>query len=73
MDMSAINWLAVLVAALIPFAIGFPWYGPLFGKQWMSSIGLSEEQTNRMNMPKVFGVSLIAQLINDHLGGGSNG
>lgn len=63
MDMSAINWLAVIVAAIIPFLIGFVWYGPLFGKPWMTSVGLTEEQVNKANMPKVLGISFVAQLI----------
>jgi hypothetical protein len=29
--MGPINWLAVLVAANLIFAVGFVWYGPLFG------------------------------------------
>ncbi len=63
MDMSAINWLAVLVAALIPFALGFVWYGPLFGKPWLSSIGLTVEDGKNMNPAKVFGTSFVAQFI----------
>ena len=63
MDMSAVNWLAVLAAAAIPFAIGFVWYGPLFGKPWMASVGLTQEDANRMNAPKVFGIAFIAQLV----------
>lgn len=63
MDMSAINWLAVLVAALIPFPLGFVWYGPLFGKPWMASVGLTKEDGAKMNPAKVFGTSFVAQLI----------
>jgi len=63
MDMSAINWLAVLVAALIPFAIGFLWYGPMFGKPWMESVGLTQEDGDKMNPAKVFPISLVAQLV----------
>lgn len=29
--MGPINWLAVLVSANLIFAVGFVWYGPLFG------------------------------------------
>ena len=29
-----INYLAVLVAAIASMALGFLWYGPLFGNQW---------------------------------------
>ena len=35
MDMSTINFWAVLVATLSTFAVGAVWYGPLFGKAWM--------------------------------------
>ncbi len=30
-----INWLGVLGATVVSFIIGFLWYGPLFGKQWL--------------------------------------
>jgi hypothetical protein len=40
----AINWLAVLLAAVAHQAIGFLWYGPLFGRLWMERRGLSREQ-----------------------------
>ncbi len=34
-----INYGAVLVAAIVSFIIGWLWYGPLFGKQWMKLRG----------------------------------
>ena len=64
MDMSAINWFAVITAVLLGFLVGFLWYGPLFGKQWMLSVGLDEEKIQKhSNMAKIFGVSLILQFI----------
>ncbi|MCG8505333.1 MAG: DUF1761 domain-containing protein [Sphingomonadales bacterium] len=63
MDMSAINFLAVFVAALVGFVVGFPWYGPLFGKAWMSTVGLTEEDAAKANMPVIFGSALVMQLI----------
>jgi len=30
----SISWLAVIVAAVVKFAIGAVWYQPLFGKRW---------------------------------------
>jgi hypothetical protein len=64
MDMSAINWFAVITAVLLGFPIGFLWYGPLFGKQWMLSVGLDEEKIQKhSNMAKIFGVSLTLQFI----------
>lgn len=35
-----INYLAVLVAIILQFALGFLWYGPLFGEPWMKMVGL---------------------------------
>jgi hypothetical protein len=63
MEMSAINWLAVVAASLVGFAIGFVWYGPLFGKKWMASVGLTEEDAQNGNMGKIFGVTFVLQFI----------
>lgn len=38
-----INHLAVLVCVVLMFAIGFLWYGQLFGAQWMQMVGLDME------------------------------
>ena len=38
-----INHLAVLVSVVWMFALGFLWYGPLFGEQWMEMVGLTME------------------------------
>jgi hypothetical protein len=40
----AIDWLAVLLAAAAHQAIGFLWYGPLFGRLWMERRGITREQ-----------------------------
>jgi hypothetical protein len=37
-----VNWLAVLVAAIVMFAIGAVWYTALFGKQWRMLMGVPE-------------------------------
>lgn len=63
MEMSAINWLAVVAASLVGFAIGFVWYGPLFGKRWMKSVGMTEEDAQKGNTSKIFGVSFVFQFI----------
>ena len=64
MDMSQINFPAVIVAALSSFLIGGLWYSPiLFAKAWMNEVGLSEEDTKRANMGKLFGGSFILSLI----------
>jgi hypothetical protein len=35
-----INWLAVIVAGIVNMVIGYLWYGPIFGKMWMSLSGI---------------------------------
>jgi hypothetical protein len=48
MDISNINFLAVLVAAIAAFALGFLWHGPLFGKQWIKLMGIPQSEINAM-------------------------
>ncbi|MDZ4714342.1 MAG: DUF1761 domain-containing protein [Cytophagales bacterium] len=35
-----INYLAVLACVVFLHALGFVWYGPLFGEPWMAMVGL---------------------------------
>ncbi len=63
MGIESINWLAVLAAALVGFAIGFLWYGPLFGKKWMVLTGLSSEEIANGNMPKIFIGTFVFQFV----------
>ena len=37
--MGSINWLAVVAAALIAFAVGGLWYGPLLGRAKLEEVG----------------------------------
>lgn len=43
-EFSAVNWLAVVVGAVVNMVIGFLWYGPLFGTTWMQWIGKSADE-----------------------------
>ncbi|NGP76521.1 DUF1761 domain-containing protein [Balneolaceae bacterium YR4-1] len=63
MDMSTLNIWAILVATLSTFLVGWLWYGPLFGKSWMTATGLSEEQLQQGNMAKIFGLAFVFELI----------
>jgi hypothetical protein len=38
-----LNWLAVIVSAIVSMAVGAVWYGPLFGKRWMKEVGFTQE------------------------------
>ncbi len=44
MQFLAVNWLAVLVAAVVNMMIGFLWYGPLFSATFLRLIGKREEE-----------------------------
>jgi hypothetical protein len=61
--MPEVNWLAVAAAAFATFLIGGLWYGPLFGRAWMRASGVTAEQAEKGNMPLIFGVSFLLQLI----------
>lgn len=64
MDLSGFNIWEVLVAAILPFAIGFLWYGkPLFANTWQKLAGLSDEDIASSNMGLIFGLSFVAQFI----------
>jgi hypothetical protein len=61
--MANINWLAVLVAAIAGFAVGGLWYGPVFGKAWMQAAGMTEEKINAANPARIYGTTLLLNLI----------
>jgi Protein of unknown function (DUF1761) len=47
-----VNIWAVLIAAIVSFAVGSAWYSPLlFVKPWMKLRGLDPLTTNKMQMP----------------------
>lgn len=37
----SVNYLAILVCGIASMVLGFLWYGPLFGKAWMASMGMN--------------------------------
>jgi maltodextrin utilization protein YvdJ len=55
-----INFLAVLVAALTSFVVGFVWYNPkVFGTIWMKETGMTDEKARQGNMAKIFGLTFV--------------
>lgn len=55
-----INFLVILLAALIPMVIGAIWYNPkVLGTAWMNAAGLTEEKLKGANMLKIFTLSFI--------------
>jgi hypothetical protein len=44
LPLDQVNFLAVLVGAIISMVVGFVWYAqPVFGKLWMRTSGISQE------------------------------
>lgn len=63
-----INYLAILVSAIIMFGLGALWYSPvLFAKPWLSSLGKTGEQlqedARQRSMILTFGLSFIAYFV----------
>ena len=64
MDLSKLNHIAIICAALSSFLIGGLWYSKiLFGKIWMRENGFTEEGTKNANMVKIFGTTFLLSLI----------
>lgn len=59
----AINWLAVIAAALSSFLLGGVWYGALFGNAWLKAAGLTKEQAMAGNKALMFGGTFVLSLI----------
>ncbi len=58
------NYLAILVAAIVPLIIGFLWYNPiLFGNVWMQESGMTEEKMKAGNMAVILGVSFLLAIL----------
>ena len=54
MENLKINHGAVWVGVVVLFALGFTWYGPLFGEKWMGYVGLT--MADAENMDGVVGI-----------------
>lgn len=64
MDFSTLNWLAVIVSALVFFALGALWYNPkVFGTIWMKETGITEDDAKKANIAKTFGLTLLFSFI----------
>ena len=64
--MVPVNYLAVLGAAVLSMTLGYLWYGPLFGKQWMKLMGWTKEGMKGMKnseMSKMYGLQFVGSLV----------
>ena len=64
---SEINWLAVVVAAVVAFLVGGVWYQALFGKLWLRLHAFTPEQEREMKAlrppPLFFGGMIVSYLV----------
>lgn len=59
-----INFLAVLVSAIVPLIIGAIWYSPkVFGTAWIKASGMTEEKMKSGNMAVIFGVTFVLSVL----------
>ena len=65
MQFLAVNWLAVLVAAVISMVIGFLWYGPLFSERFLRLIGKRAEEIEAS--PLVYPLGFVMGLITTYV------
>ena len=63
MDFGAVNWIAVVVAAIASMALGFVWYMAV-GNQWMAALNKTREQIMASgNQATPFIISFVMQLV----------
>ena len=60
-----VNYLAVVVAAVVSFILGFIWHGPLFGKAWQEARGVTPEmmEKGKKEMPRFMAVIFVSLLL----------
>jgi hypothetical protein len=64
MENLSMNWLAILVSALIPLIIGSIWYHPkAFGTVWMNATGITEDKLKNMSPAKAYIVALVLSVV----------
>ena len=67
MESLSVNYLAIFIGAVISMVVGAIWYGPVFGKMWMTIIGvdLTDGET-RKKMQKsagpLYGIQFVLTL-----------
>ena len=62
----AVNYLAVIIAAIVNMVVGFLWFGPIFGKQWIAMMGWTAQQMDsakKQSMTKSYIFALIGSLL----------
>ena len=58
-----VNYVAILVAALAYFVLGWLWYGPLFGKLWMKLQGMNPKKMDNKGMAGKLAIHFVANVV----------
>ncbi|MDO9187217.1 MAG: DUF1761 domain-containing protein [Bacteroidia bacterium] len=59
-----INFMIILVAALVPMVLGFIWYNPkVLGTVWMNAAGITEDKMKGANMALIFSLSFFLSFL----------
>ena len=61
-----VNYVAVVIAAVVNMIVGFVWFGPLFGKKWVSLMKFSPqhmEDAKKKGMNKLYVIAFIGSLL----------
>lgn len=61
--MPAVNWFAVIAAAVSMFVIGGVWYSALFRKAWMAANGFADDDMKRGSPAVIFGLAFVLSLL----------
>lgn len=57
------DYLPILLGGVISMAVGWPWFGPLFGKVWREGSGLTQERILNSNMGLSMGISFLLSCV----------
>ena len=66
MEIAIVNYLAILISAVVSFVIGGLWYGPIFGKMWIALMGFTQkdiDKAKQKGMSKSYLITFVASLI----------
>ncbi|HEV2532975.1 DUF1761 domain-containing protein [Phenylobacterium sp.] len=53
--LKGVNWIAVVIAAVLLQVLGFLWFGPVFGKAWIAAMGKTGDMSGGSNMLMALG------------------
>lgn len=66
--MVPVNYMAVVIAAVLAMVVGFAWYSKaVFGKRWMKLVGQTDEDQKKGNMPMLFGIMFVGALVEAYI------